>query len=99
MFLVEWCGAVEWLVMDVVLLAVGSISLPSWLRKLLYRRCGNGERAAATEVARAVVDGVVGGKAGASAVAFQIFARTHMVCSLLYHLFDSSGFFSSKMID
>ena len=63
----------------------------SWLRKLLYRRCGNGERAAA--------DGVVGGEAGTSAVAFQLFARTHMGCSLLYHLFDSSGFFSSKMID
>ena len=71
----------------------------SWLRKPLYRRCGNGERAAATEVARAAVDGVVGGEAGTSAVAFQLFSRTHMGCSLLYHLFDSSGFFSSKMID
>ena len=88
---VEWCGAVDWVVMDAVLLAVRSISLPSWLRKPLYRRCGNGERA--------VVDGVVGGKAGTSAVAFQLFARTRMGCSLLYHLFDSSGFFSSKMID
>ena len=71
----------------------------SWLRKPLYRRCGNGERAAATEVARAAVDGVVGGEAGTSVVAFQLFARTHMVCSLLYHLFESSGFFSSKKID
>ena len=63
----------------------------SWLRKSLYRCCGKGERAA--------VVGVVGGEAGASAVAFQLFAQTHMVCSLLYHLFDSSGFFSSKNID
>ena len=77
--------------MDAVLLAIGWICLASWLRKPLYRHCGNGERAAA--------DGVVGGEAGTSAVAFQLFAWTHMVCSLLYHLFDSSAFFSSKMID
>ena len=34
----------------------------SWTRKPLYRRCGSGERSAATEVARAAVDGVVGGE-------------------------------------
>ena len=52
-----------------------------------------------SEMARAAVDDVVGGKAGVSAIAFQLFARTHMGCSLLYHLFASSGFFASKPID
>ena len=69
-WVLDFVDAVEWLVMNVNC----EFRIPSsWLRKPLYRRCGNGERASATEVARAAVDGVVGGAAGTSAFAFQLF--------------------------
>ena len=62
----------------------------------LYRSSGNG---AGSRLVAKVARGFGWWRKWRGAVAFQLFAPTHMGCFLLYHLYPFSDFFFSKLID